>query len=1139
MATLGSIGNIGYNITHAKLRVAKILHYICFTTDGEPRKTRKALRAFPGFRLDDTSEQFLSKCQDVSENFDLPDLIAVCQILGLNYKNEKHDVVVRICSFLNTFINDDETEDDEEEDDVSDMDEDDERRKEEKRQLKDEKRQLEDEKRQLEDEKRRLEEERRKDDERREKEKRRLEEERREDDERRSEDERREEKERRRRERRNDEDRRRREGRNYDEGRQICDERRRYERNNDEERRKFEERRDDEDIYIHEEIGQRSYSARNDAEVRSVNTGATGIRRQESFALSFRDVEDSIRSFDGKDEYPIRTWIIEFEEVAEITGWNNLQKLIYAKKCLKGLAKLFVQSEKGIRNWPELKRRLIEEFGEQVNSAQIHKMLMARRKKFDETVQEYMIKMREIANRAYLEQEVVMQYIIDGIQDESSNKLVLYGAKNFAEFKEKIKLYERIRGKKATGQAQVFRANKEGFKKNEDIVRKDKREKNDVKRENNITCFNCGSRGHKSKDCPDKFKGTKCFGCNKYGHVSSKCPNKNSTKATTENTALNVIEVQPKTAVKLTINQITLTALFDTGSDICTIREDVYATFFNDICLTPDTIILKGLGQNAKVNTLGSFSTQADVNEEKFDLTFHIIPKAATSFQAIIGNNILQQASVSIRDDGIVMYKRTDENFIMHIMLDEKDKENEVKVAHIKDEKHREIVRLLMESYEPKKTKTTEIEMEIVLKSEEPIYERPRRLSVSEKEEVDSQINEWLNEGIIKPSCSDFASPIVLVKKKDGRTRICCDYRKVNKNIIRDRFPLPLVEDVLDCLQGANIFSTIDLKNGFFHVPVEFSSTKYTSFVTPSGQFEFLKCPFGLCNSPEVFQRFIAHIFRELTAQKYVIYYLDDFTKFVWLYPTKSTTKKEVISCLEKQRRIFGNRSGMITDRGTAFRSEEFKRYCQQENIQHVLVTTEVPRGNGQVERVNRTMIPVLTKLSLEEPTKWYKNVDRVQNALNSTYQRSIGTTPFEVLVGVKMKNKDDIRIRELIEEEVIKIYDEERKELRERCKEQICKVQAENKKGYNSRRKRAKIYKEKDLVAIKRTQFGPGLKLKIKFLGPYEIVKVKDNDRYDVVKIGEHEGPMRTSTCAEYLKPWVDNESDESESDSEEDGRV
>uniref|UniRef100_A0A6P7H2U8 Vicilin-like seed storage protein At2g18540 n=1 Tax=Diabrotica virgifera virgifera TaxID=50390 RepID=A0A6P7H2U8_DIAVI len=397
--------------------------------------------------------------------------------------------------------------------------EDDKRRKEEKRQLEDEKRRLQ-EKRRLEDErrenderrekeKRRLEDERRKNDERREKEKRRLEDERRKmikDEKKRNDDWKKEDektmkdaqktmkdlkkkkeedvrKERRRREIRNDELKRRREGRNYDEGRQICDERRRYERSNAEERRRYEERRYYEDIHVHEEIGERSYSASNNAEMRSANNGATGTRRQESFALSFRDEK---------------------------------------------AAKLFVQSEKGIRSWPDLKRCLIEEFGVHVNSAQIHKMLMTRRKKSDETVQEYMIKMREIANRAYLEQEVVIEYIIDGIQDESSNKLVLYmlmkrrkksdetvqeymikirqiankayleqevviqyiidgiqdgstnklvlyGAKDFADFKEKIKLYERIHCKETTGQAQGFRANKEGSKKNEDIAKKEKK----------------------------------------------------------------------------------------------------------------------------------------------------------------------------------------------------------------------------------------------------------------------------------------------------------------------------------------------------------------------------------------------------------------------------------------------------------------------------------------------------------------------------------------------------------------------------------------------------------------------------------------------------------------------------------------
>lgn len=98
-----------------------------------------------------------------------------------------------------------------------------------------------------------------------------------------------------------------------------------------------------------------------------------------------------------------------------------------------------------------------------------------------------------------------------------------------------------------------------------------------------------------------------------------------------------------------------------------------------------------------------------------------------------------------------------------------------------------------------------------------------------------------------------IASPIVLVKKKNGSTRLCVDYRLINKKIFKDPYPLPLIEDQLDELQGAEIFSTLDLRNEFFHVTLEESSRKYTAFVTPDGQYEFLKVPFGLCNSPSVF----------------------------------------------------------------------------------------------------------------------------------------------------------------------------------------------------------------------------------------------------------------------------------------------
>ncbi|GBM75673.1 Retrovirus-related Pol polyprotein from transposon 412, partial [Araneus ventricosus] len=99
--------------------------------------------------------------------------------------------------------------------------------------------------------------------------------------------------------------------------------------------------------------------------------------------------------------------------------------------------------------------------------------------------------------------------------------------------------------------------------------------------------------------------------------------------------------------------------------------------------------------------------------------------------------------------------------------------------------------------------------------------------------EVNKQIEEWLNEDIIRPSSSEYAIPIVLVKKKDGSSRMCVDYRKLK--LVKDKFPLPLIEDVLDTLQEAKVYSTLDLRNGFFHVSVDEDCRKFTSFIVSDG----------------------------------------------------------------------------------------------------------------------------------------------------------------------------------------------------------------------------------------------------------------------------------------------------------------
>ncbi|GFW04182.1 transposon Tf2-11 polyprotein [Trichonephila clavipes] len=234
-----------------------------------------------------------------------------------------------------------------------------------------------------------------------------------------------------------------------------------------------------------------------------------------------------------------------------------------------------------------------------------------------------------------------------------------------------------------------------------------------------------------------------------------------------------------------------------------------------------------------------------------------------------------------------------------------------------------------------------------------------------------------------------------------------------------------------------------------------------------------------------------------------------------------STDAAEVINRLENQRHVFGNPARIITDKGSAFTSSTFEDYCKKQNIFHISITTGLPRCNGQIEKQNSTIISVLSKFSVDDPEKWYSHVPHLQEILNSTFQRSIKMTPFELLFGTKMKSCQDIEIVELLNDEITAQFQEQRDALRQDAKKQIYKVQGENRRTYNLRRRQAHKYQLHDLVAIKRTQFGPGLKLKQKYLGPYKVTKVKHNDTYDVEKCDFVDGPSKTSTCAEFMKLW------------------
>lgn len=136
-------------------------------------------------------------------------------------------------------------------------------------------------------------------------------------------------------------------------------------------------------------------------------------------------------------------------------------------------------------------------------------------------------------------------------------------------------------------------------------------------------------------------------------------------------------------------------------------------------------------------------------------------------------------------------------------------------------------------------------EMKLKLTSDTPISFAPRRLSYSDKKEVDRIVEQLLSENIIRPSCSPYSFPIVLRTKQSGEKRMCVDYRSLNKITVRDSYPISLIDDCLERLEGKRYFTVLDLRNGFHQVNVAAGSSPYTSFVTPKGQFEYVKMPFG------------------------------------------------------------------------------------------------------------------------------------------------------------------------------------------------------------------------------------------------------------------------------------------------------
>ncbi|XP_067120962.1 uncharacterized protein [Centruroides vittatus] len=535
-----------------------------------------------------------------------------------------------------------------------------------------------------------------------------------------------------------------------------------------------------------------------DSFIQSEQSNAAASSVPNGVTINYSDIESTISKFNAESHENVIRWIEHFENISKLFSLSELQKFIFAKRSLGGNASLFVRTVPEINSWQRLKQALIDEFSFEINSAKLHEILSKRTMQDSESVQEYYLKMKELCNFGKIDDGALMHYVIKGINDKHENKIILYGCKDLSEFKEKLKVYEVIKGDSVKGKGvfdrvkprhdsynrnnNTFDRNKPRYENYRSNAKYENANKNNVKQNgyvdnrSNRICYNCGSRNHISKYCIHKDKGLKCFQCEAFGHKASECPKSNSKP---ELATLD-IAIEPKLFKTIVIGNMSIKAVMDTGSQATLLRKSVFDKLgFRRLFPTNST--LNGFGKSV-VDPLGCFTENIQIDDFKCRADVCVVANDVMTCDAIVGLNVLMQGETTINESGIIIKNKTrcvkEINCLSILPIDltttgEIDVNIEPDVPNIFKSK----VQQLVLDYVPHKVERTNVELNILVKNHEPIFHQPRRLPFSEKRIVETQVAEWLKQGIIESSSSEYCSPVVVVKKKNGTPRVCIDYR--------------------------------------------------------------------------------------------------------------------------------------------------------------------------------------------------------------------------------------------------------------------------------------------------------------------------------------------------------------------------
>lgn len=411
-------------------------------------------------------------------------------------------------------------------------------------------------------------------------------------------------------------------------------------------------------------------------------------------------------------------------------------------------------------------------------------------------------------------------------------------------------------------------------------------------------CMACGRLGHDRSSCRHKHQ--VCNFCQIKGHIEINCQKKQNGYVNKSDNKINVpksskfqnvnciknVNLQSKFYKDIVISGNKCSAFVDFGSECSIIKQSVANKFNFKIHDIGEPVTLSGfLGTGTTVTQY--VSEQIKIDEVDSVIQFYVMNNLDFKFDILIGSNFTENPD-------IVYYK-------IDNLLHFKKKQHFQNINHGQDMTTNDLNSLyeLLQSFEScmiesKSTigKAHNVSLSIELTTNKPICRRPYRATEKDKLIFRELVQELLDANIIRESKSAYSSPALLVDKKGNEKRMVVDYRALNKISVKNSFPTPIIEEIIDTLSDFKYFSCLDLASGFHQIPMEEKSIPYTAFVTPEGHYEYIRVPFGLCNAPSVFQQFMNIIFSPLRHYN-VIPYLDDL-----LIP--STTIPEGITILNK-----------------------------------------------------------------------------------------------------------------------------------------------------------------------------------------------------------------------------------------------